>query len=232
METFDPEIFEKKFEIADAATNLYIKGDGEFTVKDVAKEVGLDPAEIFDYFPNKKAILQFYYASLVIRYEMMIDEIDGFDSFTLSEKFSNFAFTSFDMLKEKEMFVQATFSELIQRSFSKTDFEKEIERLVKKFLQDDPRLSIASTIVQNNYFYNFLRLQYLELVNFWLNDESEDHELTMELTDKLTSFLQELMYNTIIDKGFDLTKFVYANKEEFFCNIPIVKQFCSKIEIR
>jgi AcrR family transcriptional regulator len=232
METFDPETFEKKFQIADAATKLYVEGDGEFLIKDVAEEVDLDPAEIFDYFPNKDSILQFYYASLIIRYEMMIDEIDDFESYTLSEKFSNFAYASFDMLEEKEMFVQATLPKLLHPYFTKTDFEKEAERLVKKFLEDDPRLSIASTIVQNSYFYGFIRYQYLELVGFWLKDDSEDHELTMELTDKLTGLMQELMYNAVIDKGFDFIKFVYANKKEFFCKIPIVKQFCSKIEIR
>lgn len=232
METFDPETFEKKFEIADAATELYMEGDGHFLIKDVAKKVDLDPAEVFNYFPNKDAILQFYYASLVIRYEMMIDEIDDFESYTIGEKLSNFAFTSFDMLAEKQAFVSQTFVQLVLRSCGKTDFEKEVERITKKFLENDSQLSIASTVVLNDFFYSFLRYQYLELVRFWLNDDSEDKELTMELTDKLTTFLQELLYNAILDKGFDLGKFLMANKEKFFCNLPIIKQFCSKIEIR
>lgn len=232
METFDPETFEIKFTIADTATDLYIEGDGHFWVKDVASKIGVDPAEIFNYFPNKKSILEFYYASLVIRYEMMIDEIDGFESYTLSEKFSNFAFTSFDMLKEKEAFVEATFEEYILHSFTKTDFEKEIERLIKNFLESDSQVSITSTLVMNTYSYAFLRRQYLELVRFWMNDSSEDKELTMELIDKVTGVLQELVYNPVLDKSFDLLKFMNANRKEFINNIPIVKQICSKIEIR
>lgn len=232
MDTFDPEKFEMKIAIADAATDLYIEGDGKFLIKDIAKEVNIDPAEVFNYFPNKKSILQFYYASLVIRYEMMIDEIDDFDSYTISEKFSNFAFATFDMLHEKESFVEATFHELILCSFSKTDFEKEIERLINQFLEDDQRLSVGSALVLNKYFYTFLRRQYLELVRFWLNDTSKDKELTMQLTDKLTNFFQELMYNAILDKGFDLAKFMASNKEAFINNIPIVNQIYSKIEVR
>jgi AcrR family transcriptional regulator len=232
MDTFDPEIFEMKFAIADAATDLYIKGDGQFLMKDIASEVDIDPAEVFNYFPDKQSILQFYYASHSIRYEMMVDEIDNFGSYTLSEKFSNFAFASFDMLQEKEAFVKATFEDLILRSFTKTDFEKEVERLIRQFLENDQRLSIGSTAVLNGCLYTFLRWQYLELVRFWLNDTTENKELSMELTDKLTSLLQELMYNNILDKGFDLAKFMASNREAFLNNIPIVKQFYSKIEIR
>lgn len=232
MERFDPETFEIKYQIADATTDLYVEGDGEFLIKDVAAKVNIDPAEVFNYFPNKRSILQFYYASLVVRYELMVDEIDDFSSYSLSEKFSNFAFASFDMLSEKQAFVDATFERLILKNFTKTDFEKGVERLIGQFLEEDGRLSMSSTVVLNSYFYTFLRRQYLELVRFWLNDSSEDKELTMELVDKLTNILQELMYNAMLDKGFDLAKFIASNKEDFIKNIPIVKQICSKIEIR
>ena len=232
MSTFDPETFELKFAIADTATDLYVQGDGQFYIKDIAKDVDITPAEVFNYFPNKKSSLEFYYASLVIRYEMMINEIDNFESYTLSEKLSNFAFTSFDMLQEKEAFVEATLSEYILNSFTKTDFEKELERIIKQFLQNDNHLSIASTLVLNSYSYAFLRRQFLELLRFWINDTSEDKELSMELTDKSTAVLEELMYNPVLDKSFDLAKFVNANRKAFIKNIPIVKQLCSKIEIR
>lgn len=232
MRTFDPEVFELKYNIADAATDLYVEGDGEFLIKDVAEKVDLDPAEIFNYFPNKKSILKFYYASLVIRYEVMVEEIEEFKSYTIGEKLSNFAFSSFDMYREKKAFVNATFKRLILQSYSKTDYEKEVERLIKQFLENDPRISVTSALVLNPLFYSFLRRQYLELVRFWLNDSSEGQELTMELTDKLTGVFQELIYNTVLDKSFDLLKFLNSNRKEFIENIPVVKHFCSKIEIR
>ncbi|MGM0546370.1 MAG: hypothetical protein ACQEST_06570 [Bacteroidota bacterium] len=232
MDTFDPETFETKFTISDIATDLYIQNDGDFFIKDIARQMDITPAEVFNYFPNKKAILAFYYASLVVRYELMIDEIDGFESYTIGEKLSNFAFTNFDMLREKEAFVKDTFSSYILQSYSKTSFEKEIERLLKQFLQNDERIAVSSTLALNSYSYAFLKRQYLELLRFWLNDTSENKELTMELTDKVTGVLQELLYNPVLDKGLDLLKFMNANKKTFVHNIPIVKQLCSKIEIR
>ncbi|HEX6982296.1 MAG TPA: hypothetical protein VF181_06010 [Balneolaceae bacterium] len=232
MKTFDSESFQMQYQIADVAADLYVAGAGDFTLKDVAKELDIDVGEIFNYFPNKKDILQFYYASLAVRYEFMIDEIDDFESYSISEKLSNFAYASFDMFAEKQVFVEDTFDELITRNCARTEFEEEIERLVKRFLESDKHISLSSSIALNGYFYAFLRRQYLSLVKFWLNDESENHELTMQLTDKLTGFLQELMYNPIADKSLDLVKFMYANKKSFLTNIPFVKQIFSKIEIR
>ncbi|MCW9707851.1 TetR/AcrR family transcriptional regulator [Fodinibius salsisoli] len=232
MTDFDPETLKIKLALADAATDLYLEEDGDFLIKDVAEAVDIKPGEVFNYFPNKDAILQFYYASIVFRYQLMLDEIDSFDTYTLSEKFSNFAYASFDMLNEKRAFVEQTFGRLILRSYGKTDFEKEIEGLIEQFLDEDPRLSASSEMVKNGCFYSFLRMKYLGLVRFWISDESEGHELTMELTDKLTNFLQELMYNSIVDQGFELGKFLYSNKKAFLNNIPFVKQIFSKIEIR
>lgn len=232
MDSFDPETFEMKLLISNAAADLYVEGDGEFLIKNVAKRVDLDTGDVFIYFPHKKAMLQFYYAALMIRYEMMINDIEDFESYTISEKFSNLAFTTFDMLREKEAFVEDTFEKLIIHPYSKTDFEKEVERITKQFLENDSQVSITSTLVMNSYSYSFLRRNYLELIRFWINDTTEDRELTMELTDKVTGVLQELIYNPVLDKSFDLLKFMNSNREAFANNIPIVKQICSKFDIR
>lgn len=232
MTTINNETVEIKFAIAEAAADLYIEGNNHFNIKDVAQKIGITPAEVFNYFPNKQAILQFYYTAIVFRYRLMIEEIEHFDSYTIGEKLSNFAYTTFDILDEKEAFVERTFKHLILCSYSKTDFEKEVESLMVDFLEDDNNLSVSSTTILNHYFYAFLRRQYLELIRFRLSDASEGKELTIQLTDKLTNFLQELLYNTVLDQGFELGKFIYANKETFIQQIPGVRQLLSKIEIR
>lgn len=232
MTTFDPDTFEMKYQIADAASDLYVTGDGEFLIRDVAEKVGLDPGEIFNYFPDKKTILQFYYFSLNVRYESMVDDIEDFDSYTISEKLSSFIYASFDMLQEKEEFVQHTFEDFILKRCNKTPYEKEIEELFQRFLENDERKSISSTVLMHEYGYSFLRRQYLELVRFWIQDTSEGKELSMELTDKLTGLLQEVLYDAVLDKGLDLVRFMANNRKEFLKNIPVVKHIASKIEIR
>lgn len=232
MAAFDADTFKMKLNIASVAVSLYSKQDGHFLMRDIAAELDIDPAEIFDYFPNKNAILQFYYASLITRYRAMTDDIDDFESYTLSEKFSNFAFTIFDMMQERQAFVESTFESIIADCHCKTDFEKELEQLVEQFLVADSHLSVGATATLNSCFYRFLSRQFIEVCRFWLNDDSENKELSMEFIDKLTSFLQELLYNSIIDKGISLVRFAASNRKQFISNIPLVNKFCSTFEIR
>lgn len=232
MTTIDPEKFETKLAITEVAVDLYIKQGWAFTLKAIADELDLTVAEIFNYFPNKREILKFYYASLVFRYQMMVDEIEDFDTYMISEKLSNFAYTSFDMLEERKAFVEATFEELIIYSYEKTQYEKEVEKLLQKFIENDALVSSTSTFFLNQCIFSFLRRQYLSLVRFWLDDDSEEYEISMELTDKLTSFMQEIMYSAVLDKGFDLAKFLASNSKAFLQNIPFAKNIFSKIEIR
>lgn len=231
MKSFDPEIFETKYKIAEAAVKQYEEHGDDFTLKQVAKEADIEVADIFEYFPNKRAILLFFYESLIIRYRLMLEEIDGFEDYLLAEKLSNLAYTSFDMLGEQEAFVRHTFKRLVLCSFAKTEFEKGIEQLLKAFFTDDPRISASSSMFINDYFYRVLVKKYLGVLQFWLDDDSEGKEVSMELTDKYTAFLQELMYSTAIDRGLDLARFLLSNNI-FTSGIKSIKKLFPEIEIR
>lgn len=231
MEAFDEEQLGRKLEISYAAVDLYAEKGDTFTLHELADRVDADVADIFYYFPNKESVLCFFYDSLVIRYRMMVDEIDDFGTYTLSEKLSNFIFTSFDMLAEKQTFVEASWQKLVRKSYSCADYEKAIEKLFSDFLENDPGISVSSMLIDRPFFHRLMVNRYLALVDFWLQDESEDKELTIEFTDKLTSLLQEVLYSSVADKTFDLLKFIYANN--IWCRqIPFWDKISSKIEIR
>lgn len=231
FEEIDQEEFEIKLAIAGTAASIYVENGGSFTFKEIAKRLEVPPASLFDYFSNKKSILEFYYTSLVIRYHLMIDEIDDFQSYSLSEKLSNFIYASFDMIEEQEAFVHDTFGSTIRQCHTKTEYEQLIEETCRDFFRNDEHLSMSSSLVLRSPFFVILRISYLQLVAFWLDDESEGREQTMELTDKLTSFLQELMYSSVADKGFELLKFMISNGI-ITRNIPFWDVITSKIEIR
>lgn len=231
MNDFDPDLFQTKLKITGAAVALYKEFGDDFTLKQVAKQIGGDVADIFDYFPDKRAILYFYYESLAIRYRLMLEEIDDFENYLLAEKLSNFIFSSFDMMQEQKKFVEKSFKRMVVCSYSRTAFEKETENLLKEFFTGDPGISTSSSILMNDYLYIILRKKYLRLISFWLRDDSEGQELSMELTDKYTSFLQEMMYSATLDKGFDLLKFMFSNKI-LSRNIPFIRNILSKFEIR
>jgi len=231
MEDLNFETLQTKLEITGIAIDLYVEQDGEFSLNQISKEIDLSVAEIFDYFPNKQAILDFYYTSLVIRYRLMIDEIEDFETYSLSEKLSNFVFASFDMMSEKQAFVEQTFKRRIRCSYGKKEYSKKVEEVLRSFFNEDPGISSSGTLLLNELFFQLLAKKYLYLVSYWINDDSEGKERTMELTDKVTAFIQEVMYNSVADKGFDLLKFLLSNTK-INCSNPIWDKISSKIEIR
>ncbi|MBD3614924.1 MAG: hypothetical protein HUJ22_00025 [Gracilimonas sp.] len=194
-----------KIGLTQAAIDLYI--EDRFSIPNLTKETGKSASEIYTIFPNKKSILKFYYPSLVIRYRAMISEIDDFDSYSISEKLSNFAFTLFDMMDERRGFVEDTFEKYEWKCASKSEFQKEIKSLFKDFFTTDGNIATSAGLFIGDWFYASLKTQYLFLIKFWLEDDSEARERTFALTDKITGFIEELVYSKIVDKGFDLAKY-------------------------
>lgn len=205
------EIMKIKFEIMQAAVSLFEKNNGRLTIHDISKETDYSSAQIFEYFNTIDEIKLFYYSALVLQYEAMIDEIDDFDNYTLSEKLSNFIYASFDMMSENLSFVEATFKPLILCNPQKSDYQKQVENLIVHFIKNDNLVSGSSSYLLNDTCLKLLQYKYIRLISLWLNDESDGKETTMELTDKLTGLLQEVLYTSITDRTIDLLKFWYAN---------------------
>ncbi|MEX0929964.1 MAG: hypothetical protein WD266_04935 [Balneolales bacterium] len=203
---------DKKNRIINAAIDLYVNDPSAFTLKNIAKKARVKEADIFKDFPNKIAILKGYYAGIVPQYKEMIREIDGFELFDLHEKLSNFVYSSLDMMQEQRDFVEKTFNGFIYNARPKSAFQSHIEELVEDFVQKDTRIAGMNQYLLNAYTYNVLSNFYLQLVIFWIRDESPGSEKTIALTDKLSSFLSEVLYSAIIDKGLDLGKFLVANR--------------------
>ncbi|MEX0609587.1 MAG: hypothetical protein WD016_06825 [Balneolaceae bacterium] len=213
-----------KIEITEAAIELYLKDN--YSIPNLTTKTGKTASEIYALFASKKAVLEFYYPSLVIRYRAMIAEIPDFESYSISEKLSNFIFTLFDMMQEHFSFVEQTYQDMEFSSFSETDFKKEVKLLFKGFFLTDPNIAVSAAFFMGDFFYAFLRSEYLYLVKYWLNDDSEGHERTLALTDKFTGFVEEVVYSKVVDKGFDLFKYAMSNAG-FAKNIPVFGSWVS-----
>ncbi|MDZ7808248.1 MAG: hypothetical protein U5K71_14195 [Gracilimonas sp.] len=201
----DTEKINTKIELTEAALDLYI--EDKFSIPNLTNKTGKTASEIYTLFPNKNAILKFYYPSLVIRYQAMIGEIEDFDSYSISEKLSNFAFTLFDMMEERREFVEDTFWKYEWKCTSKSEFQQEIKSLFKDFFTTDGNIATSAGFFLGEWFYASLKTQFMFLIKFWLEDDSEGRERTFALTDKITGFIEELVYSKIADKGFDLAKY-------------------------
>lgn len=230
LESFDADRFGARLEITEAAVDAYLEQGEDFTLHQVADRCDFAVGEIFEYFPDKRSILEFYYTSLLIRYRLMVAEIDDYESFTLSEKLSNLAFSTFDMIAEKEAFVRRTYGRIVLCSFRNSGFERETRKLLREIFEEDDLIPYSNTLLLNEWFYLLLTKKFTGLIRFWLGDESDEREQTMELTDKLTALAEELMYNAAPDRILDLLRFLAAHS--FFVDrIPLLGELKSRIEV-
>jgi len=193
-----------KITIAEQAADLYIS-NSSFTVQQLTEYLKISTADFYRLFPNRRSVLQYYYEAQLIKTEEIISSIGDFNSYTLSEKLSTLAFTLTDLLQEKREFTEQTFNSLIANR-SSTPFSKKLTSLSEE-LFNDKGISTASGFVLNQWTYRLVAQHYIWLIQYWLRDDSHNYEKTMALTDKWTAFVQEVMYSSILDKGFDLAKF-------------------------
>lgn len=207
----------KKIKAAEEAADFYIENPG-FTLKSLAEKLKMKPAEIYELFPNRKTVLQFYYTAQIYKYREITKQIEGFSEYTLAEKLSNLALTLTDLFLEKREFVDHTFHDLIGNSYANTEFERMLEQEIKTFINNDHGISSSASVFMKPFFFKIIRMHYNWLISYWLNDQSRGFEHTMALTDKWASFIQEVLYSSIIDKGFDLAKFAYIQSgiQEWF----------------
>ena len=198
----------KKILIAEKAAEKYLKND-RFTIQSLADDLNMKSADVFDFFPNRSSILLFYYESRIDNYNEQIKSIKDYESYTLSEKLSNFILSLLDQFKEHREFVLLTYKSLVIKNCRDSKFkERFIETVTTIFIEDKNR-SASSSIILNNAFYTILLYHFHALIEFWSNDESIQSQNTMALVDKWTAFIEELFYTSIVDKGFDLTKFLF-----------------------
>lgn len=184
-----------------------MKKHGRVSIPDVIKATRFTVSEIYALFPNKKALLAFFYPALAFQYRIMIKEIDDFENYSIGEKLSNFIYTSFDIMQEKVRFVENTFNELAYANNLRENFHEEVTVLFKEFLTSDGNIATSIAFFMNQFFYKLLAYRYLAQVKYWLADSSDNKERSLALTDKLTGLFEELVYNKTIDKSIDLARF-------------------------
>ena len=198
-----------KTKISECAAGRYVK-NRRFTYRSLADDLKIEGKEITKHFPNRSSILLYFYESRILLYQEQTNQIDDYPAFSLGEKLSNLFLTLFDMFNEHREFIQLSYEELALQhpdsSFKKL-FLKEIEQI----FTSDNRIAASSRVFVNQRIYFLMFYSFNAILKSCFSDETGSHEHCMALTDKLCSFIEELFYTQVLDKGFDLGKFLIYN---------------------
>ncbi len=205
-----------KIKISEAATNRYLSNT-RFTIQSLADSLDMSAKDIFDLFPNRRSILDYFYESRMILYKDSLSTLEDYHEFSLSEKLNHLFLTLLDSFEEHREFTLVTYKEMVALDRRRNAFRRLFKEELKKIFNDDPQITRSSCIIQNELLWKSILLQFHGLIAFWANDSSRMRENSMALADKWSSFIEEIFYTKIIDKGFDLGKYLWMNSSLSKC---------------
>ncbi len=197
-----------KIRISEAGAERYVENP-RFTIQSLAKKLKIDSKDIFELFPNRSEILNYYYDSRILVYKEQIQMIDNYSDYSLSEKLSLLILTLFDLFHEHREYVLMTYKKKVLCSMSMHSFESQFKNEIKQIFHSDRNLSSGSSLLINRAFYYSLFQTFNGFFYFWSRDTSNNYENSTALIDKWASFVQEVFYTRIADKGLDLGKFLF-----------------------
>lgn len=197
-----------KIRISEAGAERFVENP-RFTIQSLAKKLDIDSKEIFRLFPNRSEILNYFYESRLMIYKEQTQNIENYPDYTLSEKLSLLCLTLLDLFQDHREFVMLTYKEKIACSLSTHPFEKEFKTEIKQIFASDRNLCSVSALLLNNTLFFSLFQTFNGLLYFWSRDTSNHFENSSALIDKWASFVQEVFYTKIADKGLDLGKFLF-----------------------
>ena len=207
MQTMD-KILTLKIRISEAGAERYVENP-RFTIQSLAKKLDVDSKKIFDLFPNRSEILNFFYESRILLYRDQTQQIKNYSDYSLDEKLSLLYLTLLDLFQDHREYVLLTYKEKVICSMSPHPFEKHFKNELKQIFHSDKNLCSGSSLLLNSAFYYTLFQTFNGFLYFWSRDASSNSENSIALIDKWASFVQEVFYTKIADKGLDLGKFLF-----------------------
>jgi len=199
-----------KIKISEAATGRYLSNP-RFTIQSLAESLDMSAKDIFDLFPNRRSILDYFYESRIILYKESVKNLKDYSEFTLSERLNHLFLTLLDSFEKHREFILNSYKEKVVWDKRRNEFRKMFKQELKQIFSGDPQITRSSYIIQTELLWKSILLQFHALISFWANDSSRMRENSMALADKWSSLIEEIFYTRIIDKGFDLGKFLWMN---------------------
>ena len=192
-----------KLKIFETALEIFGENPTQFSVRTVAKELNLKREEVYTYFSSKNAILRYFYQLCFEEYLKQTNEIDEYKKFSLEEKLGHLVYTHIELFQKEKEFVESSFNDIIYKANPNNVFQKSLEEHIEDILNDSEG---DASFLPTKYLSKFLVKELFHIFKFWIKDDSEKSEQTIELVDKIIAFVGEILSNQIISKGIDLGK--------------------------
>lgn len=193
-------------------------------------ETGQDPVSVYafckkhkwkeeDFFESLSsfdAVKSWFWVSVFNDARNMLDADKTYATYGFAEKLSAFYFLWTQQLLSHRSYVLTFKHEKMQSvspfNASLKAFKKEFQSYSKSLVGEGVNKGeLADRKFLTDRFSDAIWLQTLFLLNFWLNDESENFEATDAAIEKSVALLAKILGENLLDQAFDFGKFLFQN---------------------
>ncbi len=193
------------------------KGERPINVYVFAKENNLSEGDFYEYFAGFEAIEQAFLSHFFDRSLELSSQIENYESLETKEKLLNFYFIFFENLNMNRSLVLMIFdtdikSRLRKLKHLKRQHQDFIHSLNIKNLDFLGKLPEGLRKYQDKPVEEVLWMHFISVLKYWQHDDSAGFEKTDVFIEKSLDTGFEMIESPVIDKLFDLGKFLWKDK--------------------
>jgi hypothetical protein len=207
---------------AEEIKNNYIdyvltNGEPPKSVYTFAKKLKIKEADFYKFFASFEAIEKAVWEDLTIAAILKIKEQEVWPKYTSREKILSFFYGFLELLKYKRSFIIYTLKKHPKRlttpatlSGAKSEFLSFSEDVINEGLDSG---ELTDRKFFSKRYKDALWLQFVFIVNFWIDDDSKDFEKSDEAVEKGINVAFDLFQRSPIDNLFEYGKFLTQNSK-------------------
>jgi hypothetical protein len=195
---------------------LLRNGKTPVTVYAFCEEIGVQEQEFYKYYSNFKTLEKDVWNDMFENVNGILQADENFPEYTSYEKWLSFLYTLIEEFKANRSYVLLRCENLERKEFRPwflDGFRQRVFALVNDVVNQGLETDeIATRPVITSKYNEVLWVQFLYVLRVWVNDESEDFQVTDAAIEKTSVMLFEMMKKGPIDMLIDFVKFAYQNK--------------------
>lgn len=185
------------------------------SVYSFVKKLKITEAEFYTFYASFESIEKMIWVELTTETIATLQEQEVWDEYSSRDKILAFFYSYVEVIKKQRSFVIYSLSKHQNRlatptvlSGVKPIFEHFAETIINEGLDSG---ELADRKFLSKRYKDAVWLQFAFIVNFWINDDSEDFEKTDEAIEKGINVTFDLFQRSPIDNLFEYGKFLSRN---------------------
>jgi hypothetical protein len=180
-----------------------------------AKQNEMTEAEFYQFFGSFEAVEQSIWAGFASKTLAEIKAQEVWGQYSAREKALSFFYGFFELLKSSRSFAIYTINKQ-PKGFTTPRVFEPLKNIYENFADEILKEGIESTELSDRKFFSkrykdALWIQFVFVLNFWVNDNSAGFEKTDEAIEKGVNVTFDLFQRSPIDNLFEYGKFLVKN---------------------